>query len=207
MATIANILECPSCVGSVVTLPPQTTDPDCGCALWNDGIADIYFIDCSEINAATIEADLLDPVWWTGLKTDGKIHRFGIGTGAISTKNAITRDVPDGCGATKQIRINTEWQLTYEKVCFDESVNQNTHEEMNAMINGALKNRNVVVRYCKGEFIGWIGGVSLSNYDAPHNGTDGLKLTYEFSWKNKNVIVPINVAGLNAILPKPVATY
>lgn len=203
---IKNILSCGTCTPAI-TLPAQLADPSCNCILWDDGINEIYFIDCDAINAATIDNDILDLLWWSNLIADGNIYKFGLGTGAIGVKNAINRTVPDGCGGTKEIRTNTEWNLTYEKYCIDTSTAMSTHAEQIAIATGALKRYNVVVRYCKGEFVGWIGSVTLSSYDAPHNGTDGLKFTYEFSWKQLEPVIPINVGGLNGILPKAIASY
>jgi hypothetical protein len=203
---ITNIVTCTTGCTPTVNLPAQTTDPACSCSLWNEGINEIYFIPCDEVDAATIDVDILDIAWWTALKAANKVYKFGIGVGAIAVKNAITKPVPDGCGGTKDVRTNTEWQLTYEKSCIDKTVAMSTHAEMNALIGGALKKFNLVVRYCEAEFVAFIGAVSLASYDAPHNG-EGLKFSYEFTWKNPEVVVPINVQGLNTVLPLAVASY
>lgn len=190
--------------------PPPAVLPlagaaQCNCTTWNEGINELYFIDCDAVTA-TIETDFKTLDWWRGLITANNIYRFGIGTGAIQVKNPVNRAVPDGCGGTKDIRTNTEWSLTYEKFCIDKTVALTTHEEMAAIARGALKKYNLAVRYCEAEFIAFVGAVSAGAYDAPHNG-EGLKFTYEFNWKSKEPLIPFNMAGLNGVIPKATASY
>lgn len=204
-ASFQNAINCTTCI-IPVALPAQPTNTDCACTLWSEGINDIYLIDCDAINPATIAADIIDTAWWTTLVSGSNLYKLGVGTAAIQVKNQITRSLPDGCGGVVDVRTNTEWQLTYEKFCIDKTATMATHEESIAIIGGILKRYNVVVRYCEGEFVGFIGAVTLGSFDAPHNG-EGLRFVYEFNWKSKFPVYPVNVTGLNAIVAKAKAVY
>lgn len=194
----SNFVDCAGDTCVKVTLPVKSSQA-CDCTTWGGRINDLYFIDCSE---EVSPANLIDTAWWTSLKTNDKIFNLGVGIGGYAKKNAITFDA-GGCGVPTIQDI--EWALTYQVFCMDKSSAMYTHEFANDLINGGLKNYNVIARFCDGDnMILPIGKVSLSDFnnELPTDITGFMSFSYEFSWKSMVVPTPLEVAGLQAVLPK-----
>lgn len=194
----SNFTSCVDSSCTKVTLPSIVAGA-CECNTWTGRLNDLYFIDCS---LAITEANLLDTAWWQANIDNGKIKNIGVGIGGFNQK-AVTSFDAGGCGSATVEAI--EWALNYQVFCVDKSSAYSTHEFASAMIGGALKNYNLIARFCDGDnVILPIGKVDLGSFDnaLPTSTTEFMSFSYEFNWKSLSVPTPLEVAGLAAVLPK-----
>lgn len=180
---------------------PTRVASACECKPWSGRLNDLYFLDCSlEVN----ETNLLDLDWWEAAITAGKIFNLGVGIGGYKKKGAITFDAGGCFGATIE---QVEWSLTYEVYCVDKSSVHYTHKFADQLVNGAMKNYNLIGRYCDGnDVIVPIGKAIIADMDneLPTDLTSFMKFSYEFTWKQLGVPTPLEVAGLSSVLAKAV---
>ncbi len=194
----SNVSNCAGTTCTKTVLPTKSTSA-CDCNTWTGRLNDLYFIDCSE---ALNSANIVDIDWWEGLIADGKIFNFGVGIGGYKVKNTTTFDA-GGCGSPSV--ENIEWQLTYQLFCIDKSSAMYTHEFASSLLNGAIKNYNVVARFCDGEnMVLPIGAVTIGAFDneLPEDSNGFFSFKYEFNWKSMQPPFPIEIAGLSSVLQK-----
>jgi hypothetical protein len=171
----------------------------CECTTFSGRINDLYFVDCSLVLK---EQDIIDPAWWTANLTAGKIIPVGVGIGGYQKKDVTTFDA-GGCGEPSVEKI--VWQLTYKLLCIDKSAAKKTHDFADALMQGALSKYNLIIRYCDGQdTIAPIGGVSLADFDnlLPEATSEFMEFSFEFNWNSMTAPRPLDVPGLNAVLPK-----
>ncbi len=186
------------CECTVTTLPTKPTDK-CECDTVTGRINDLYFIECSETIS---EANLLDTAWWQSLIDDDKIFNLGKGVGGYGQSAVTTFDAGGCIGESVQ---NIKWQLDYKVYCIDKASTFWNHEFAEVLLQGGLKNYNVIARYCGlDDTILPIGRVELSNFNnlLPESTDEFMSFEYSFSWKKLGVPVPLIVTGLSAVLPK-----
>jgi hypothetical protein len=194
----SNFVDCSASACTLVTLPTIGAD-NCQCNTWTGRINDIYLIECTQAINAT---NLVDTTWWQALIDSDKIRNLGVGIGSYG-QSAITTFDAGGCGTATVEQI--EWKLDYQIFCIDQSASYYTHEFISALIGGALRNYNLVARFCDGDnVILPIGKVNLSSFDnsLPASTTEFMSFTLQFGWKSMVVPTPLTVAGLSAVLPK-----
>jgi len=180
---------------------PSRVASACECKPWSGRLNDLYFIDCS---LTVNETNLLDLNWWDAGIDAGKIFNMGVGIGGYKKKGATTFDA-GGCYGTTVEQV--EWSLTYELYCVDKSSVHYTHSFASKLLNGAMKNYNLIARYCDGEnTILPIGKVVMADMDneLPTDTTGFMKFSYEFTWRAMDIPTPLEVAGLSSVLAKAV---
>jgi hypothetical protein len=194
----SNFVDCSTSTCTIAALPEAGADA-CQCDTWSGRINDLYFIKCTE---AITPGHLVDTAWWAALVANGKLRNTGVGIGSYG-KNSITTFDAGGCGlATVQ---QVEWKLDYQIFCIDKSSSYATHEFVDALVKGALKNYNLVARFCDGDnVILPIGKVDIIDFDnaLPSATTDFMSFTLSLGWKQLGVPTPLEVAGLSSVLPK-----
>lgn len=170
----------------------------CQCDLAVGGINDLYFLPCSETLS---EANLLDVGWWSGLLTDLKLGRIGIGLGSIGKKSDKKERV-GSCRTEQTVQIT--WALKYVIKCFDKTSARVTTAQINALIT-KFNNFLVVARMCDGsDTVLPIGLFTTSDVDwiVPDNFEEFQSVQFELSWSELGLPKSYDVAGLSAVLPK-----
>ena len=193
-------------IGCPVNCTPQTLPIISSCNDdvdgWRGRIVDIYFIPC---DAEITEANLLDLQWWSALMAlpTPSLRRVGMGVGTYALGEQLKLD---GGGCAGEEIVESVWELTYNINKLDTSADNKTHALMNALLGGALKNYNVIARYCKpDDRILLMGRANLESLTNTHPG--GLKEFQSFEIKlrwtpnNNTVPQPFLVPDLHTVLP------
>jgi hypothetical protein len=191
--------------GPACTIPVGCDAPNfpvstaqCNCTTAVGGINELYFIPCTEVFS---ETNVTDVAWWQGLITAAKLGRSGLGLGSIGKKSQ-KNDRVASC-RTEQVTLIT-WALKYGIKCFDKTSARSTCKKLNELVINAHKYL-VVARMCDGDNtilpIGLFDTTDV-NWTVPDNNEDNQLAEIELSWKELGFPCTVDVAGLNAILPK-----
>lgn len=194
------VLTGPACLVNedcpVTPLPSAGTS--CAPTLSYGGINDLYIIPCTE---EMTETNILDPAWWTTLKTAAKLGNIGLGLGSIGKKSVKTEKVSSD--RVEQI-VNATWALKYVIKTIDKSSADITRTQVNAILHKYSKFL-LIARMSDGEdTVLPVGRFSVSDFDwvVPENYEDVQSIVLELSWIEFGLPKVYTVTGLSAIVPK-----
>lgn len=183
--------ECPE-------VPFPTIGGECQCDFAVGGINEYYIIPCTE---EFTEENVTSPAWYTNLIEAEKLGRSGVVLGSIA-KISDKKERVGSC-RVEQI-ISTTWGFKFVKKCFDKTAARKTVAQMNALV----KNSNrffLILRMCDGEETILPVGVFNTNdfnWTVPDNFEELQNVEATLAWKELGLPATVDVAGLNAVVPK-----
>lgn len=162
------------------------------------GIGEYYIIPCTE---AFTEENVTSPAWYTNLIEAGKLGRSGIIIGSIG-KISDKKERVGSC-RTEQL-VGVTWGFKFIKKVLDKTAARKTADQMNALILKAGR-FFLILRMCEGdEQILPVGIFNTNDFNwiVPDNFEEFQSIEATLAWKEKGMPKTVDVAGLNAVVPK-----